>query len=112
MMLDMRLRIVCGWLCTFAAVFLMALSTTVFAQQDNLPEVVRVEGLAEIQDTLRRIENTLEQILSSQWEYRFVQRNVLSDIAQQIQQLGLEGWELVNVTAEEGYIFKRQIVLP
>ena len=94
---------------------MMMLSATAVAQQNPnqnqsmLPAIIEVQGMAEVLGTLQRIEYRLQQLQNSRWEYMFVQRNRLEDVEEQIKQLGTQGWELVNVTLEEGYILKRPV---
>lgn len=94
--------------------FLLILSLFAFAsahaQQTNIPATVQVQGLDQVITSLQRIERQLQQFADSRWEYRFVQRNLLDDIDEQIKTLGAEGWELVSVTQQEGFILKRRVL--
>ncbi len=95
---------------TLGAQALLALAASggpALAQQD--PTVVRVEGLAEVQASLRRVEAKLDLLISAPWEYRFVQRNRLVDVDATVAELGRAGWELIAVTQEEGFVFKRRV---
>lgn len=102
-----------------AAAGLLSLSLSTSAQQvvtgapltpavDAGPVTVEVRGMAEILGALQRLEAKLDRLLDSRWEYTFVQRNRLRDQEQNIRSFGAQGWELVNVTVEEGFIFKRR----
>lgn len=77
--------------------------------QTGIPAIIQVQGMAEVLGTLQRIELRLEQLQDSRWEYMFVQRNRLEDVEEQVKRLGTQGWELVGVTQEEGYILKRPV---
>lgn len=97
-------------------VMLVALSGSAFGQPTAPPQTVRIEGLEQVIGLLQRIDRGIDRLAQSQWEYRTVQRNRLGstrlgeNIERQIQALGRDGWELVGVTVEEGYIFKRRVV--
>lgn len=96
------------WLPFFSVLLLIILlSETSFAQQNN---TVRVEGIDEVNAVLRRIETNIKQVTYSRWEYQFVRRNRLEDMEERMAELGAEGWELVNVTQEEGFILKRRVL--
>ena len=93
-------------------IVLTLLAAPVGAQQTatSLPQVVQVQGLGEVIDALERVERKLDRLLSSRWEYLFVQRNRLENISNRVKLLGQEGWELVTITVEEGFVFKRRVV--
>ena len=77
------------------------------------PATVRVEGLEQVVDALRQVERKLDLLLQSRWEYRAVQRNRLDDfgdLGDAVTALGRDGWELVSVNVEEGYLFKRRVL--
>ncbi len=94
--------------------FLLTPPTLLEAQQKEIPAIVQVQGLEEVTATLRRIEGNLAKLLTSQWEYRFVQRNRLDQlnavVPSALENLGREGWELVNVTVQEGFLLKRRVL--
>ena len=92
-----------------AALLVLLLMNNPGLAQQSLPGTIQVEGVAEAIATLQRIESQIQQLMHSRWEYLFVQRNRLEDIEQQIKALGTDGWELVNVTQEEGFILKRRV---
>ena len=89
---------------------LTALSGPTSGQQAAAPTLVQVQGLEEVVRLLRSIDSGIARLASSRWEYKFVQRNKLDqDMDTRILALGRDGWELVNVTVEEGFIFKRRV---
>ena len=91
-------------------ILLLAMSGATLGQQVTAPQVVRVEGLEEMVGLLQRIDSGIARLASSRWEYKFVQRNRLDEnMDTRILALGRDGWELVNVTVEEGFIFKRRV---
>jgi uncharacterized protein YjhX (UPF0386 family) len=72
---------------------------------------VQVEGLEDIRAQLQRIDSRLSLLTNSGWEYMFVQRNRFDgNIKRELESLGRDGWELVNVTLEEGFILKRRLL--
>ena len=94
---------------------LVALQGSAFGQLTSQPETVRIEGLEQVLALLQKIDRGINRLAQSQWEYRTLQRNRLGssrlgeNVKQQIQAMGRDGWELVGVTVEEGFIFKRRI---
>ena len=97
----------------FGVMFLLMPPPLLEAQQKEAPALVQVQGLEEVTATLRRIEGNLAQLLTSRWEYRFVQRNRLDQlnavVPNELESLGRDGWELVNVTVQEGFLLKRRV---
>ena len=80
----------------------------VLAQQQPAEGALQVQGMSALLDSVRRIDLQLQQMSEVLWEYRFLQRNRLQSVDQQLTELGQQGWELVAVTVEEGFILKRQ----
>lgn len=72
----------------------------------------KANRLAEMTTSLRTLEQRLDNLLHSGWEYRFLARNRFGTIQAEIESLGKEGWELVAVTEEEGFVFKRRLARP
>ncbi len=100
----MKLFFIIGLLCS------MTLSGSAIAEEDTIPNVVQIEGMSEMLSLLKRIDKGISKLAASRWEYRFVQRNRLNnDLKEQITALGRDGWELVNATVQEGFIFKRRV---
>lgn len=100
----MKLFFIIGLLCS------MTLSGSAFAEEESVPNVVQVEGMSEMLSLLKRIDKGISLLTASRWEYRFVQRNRLNnDLKDKITALGSDGWELVNATVQEGFIFKRRV---
>lgn len=81
-----------------------------FAQQQNALPVgpTQVLGMPQLVESVRQINLQLQRLSNVSWEYRFLQRNRLQDSEKLLFQLGQEGWELVGVTVEEGFILKRR----
>ncbi len=67
-----------------------------------------VKQLKGVASTLKAMDEKLARLLDDQWEYRFMQRNLLSDLTDDIAKLGRDGWELITVTEQEGFVFKRR----
>jgi len=109
-MLMYRLTI----LTSLGLVVLLMLSSPLMAQQKEVPAIVQVQGLDEVLATLQRLERNMQQLLTSHWEYRFLQRNRLDqlndEVPAQLDRLGRQGWELVNVSVQEGFLLKRRII--
>ncbi len=95
----------------FAVIFCAA-SAPALAQQAAVTQngVLKIQGVDELHASIQRIEQYLRQFANTRWEYQFVQRNRLQNTEEILAQLGADGWELVSVTVEEGYIFKRAIL--
>lgn len=88
----------------------IALSSLAFGEENPVPNVVRIEGMNEMLSLLKRIDKGISRLAASRWEYRTVQRNRFNDkLRDQIEELGRDGWELVNATVQEGFIFKRRV---
>ena len=89
---------------------MLALCGTTSGQQATAPTVVQVEGLEKLVTLLQRIDRGIAHLAYSRWEYKIVQRNRFNeDQERQIEALGRDGWELVNATVQEGFIFKRRV---
>ena len=86
--------------------------TEALAQQAalNTNGELKVQGVDQLNTSVQRIDHLLRQFANIRWEYQFVQRNRLENTAEVLAGLGAEGWELVSVTVEEGYILKRAIL--
>lgn len=95
----------------FTVVFCLA-NAPALAQQTAATQngEIKIQGLDQLNASAQRIEQYLRQFANIRWEYQFVQRNRLQNSEDTLAQLGAEGWELVTVTVEEGYIFKRAIL--
>jgi len=65
--------------------------------------------LPEVAAGLNRLQRQLERLLHSPWEYRLLQPNRFENSVEQLNVLGKEGWELVGVSPEAGFIFKRRV---
>lgn len=79
------------------------------AQQQTLPSgPLQLQGMPQLLDSVKQIERYSQRLNNPQWEYLFLQRNKLQSIGPQLAQLGLDGWELVAVTDEEGFVLKRR----
>ncbi|MCP4964982.1 MAG: DUF4177 domain-containing protein [bacterium] len=92
-------------------VLFLALSGPTAGQEAPTPEVVRIEGWEEAIHLLQRVDKGITRLEQSRWEYKVVQRNILSgDLKEKIEALGRDGWELVNATVQEGFIFKRRVM--
>ncbi len=92
-------------------VLFLALSGPAAGQQATAPEVVRIEGWEQVIHLLQRIDKGITRLEQSRWEYKIVQRNRFADdLEGQIEALGRDGWELVNATVQEGFIFKRRVM--
>ena len=91
-------------------VVMLAFSSGARSQQITAPQDVRVEGLEQVIGLLQRIDDGISRLAHSRWEYEFIQRNRFDEnLKARIEAMGRDGWELVNVTVEEGYIFKRRV---
>ena len=112
---------IAGWLASAAVLALaasgLAMADKVAAESQQLSEITaelrslntKAGRLAEIQAGIQQLEQRLDRLLESGWEYHFLARNRFSDLVQQANYLGGEGWELVAVTQDEGFIFKRRL---
>jgi hypothetical protein len=112
---------IAGWLASASVLALapsgLSLAADVAAESQQLSEInaelrslnAKAGRLAEIQASIQQLERRLNRLLDSGWEYRFLARNRFSDLVQQTNHLGAEGWELVAVTQDEGFIFKRRL---
>ncbi len=69
----------------------------------------KAERLSDIVTSLGVLQRQLDSLLHSTWEYKALRINRFGDFDKQVASLGREGWELVGVTIEEGFIFKRRI---
>jgi hypothetical protein len=65
--------------------------------------------LPEVAAGLDRLHGQLDRLLHGAWEYRLVQRNRFEDSVEQLNALGKEGWELVSVSPDEGFLLKRRL---
>jgi len=100
----MRLFSIFGLLCA------MAVSSSAFAEEETVPNIVQIERMGEMLGLLKHIDQGISRLAASRWEYRIVQRNRFTDnLKEQITTLGDDGWELVNATVQEGFIFKRRV---
>ncbi len=96
--------------CIVSLLCSMAVSGSAFAEEETVPKVVQIEGMTEMLSLLKHIDRGISQLAASRWEYRIVQRNRFTDnLNEQIAALGRNGWELVNATVQEGFIFKRRV---
>lgn len=86
--------------------FLLSISSG-HAQQQNGP--VAIIGMETLIESIRDMNVRLDALLQPKWEYRFVQRNLLSDVRADLKALGREGWEVVSITQEEGFLLKRRV---
>ena len=112
---------IAGWLASACVLALapsgLSLADEVTAESRQLSEInaelrslnARAGRLAKIEAGIQQLEQRLDRLLESGWEYHFLARNRFSDLVQQANYLGGEGWELVAVTQDEGFIFKRRL---
>jgi len=98
--------------------------TPLAAQQDGSAEELRllrqmnvslsgIDGntsqLKDMVTQLKGVQQRLDALIMSGWEYRLVSHNRFENLEAQINSLGRDGWELVGVTREEGFVFKRRV---
>lgn len=67
-------------------------------------------ALEETNQRLTGVQQRLDALLRSGWEYRTVQYNLLANTREEVEQLGRDGWELVGVSEREGFVLKRRIL--
>ncbi|OSM07341.1 hypothetical protein MAIT1_04440 [Magnetofaba australis IT-1] len=59
-------------------------------------------------EKLDLLRSDVQRVTDTQWEYRLMQRNRLEQLEPRLAELGDAGWELVGVTRDEGFVFKRR----
>ena len=92
-----------------AAVFILVAGPVSGQQQAAAPTgPLQLQGMPALLGSVQRIEAGLQRLADPRWEYLFLQRNRLQSIDRRLNELGQQGWELVAVTVEEGFILKRQ----
>ncbi len=97
------------WRSLLTATLVLCAGSVSAQQQPAAPAgPLQLQGMPALLGSVQRIEAGLQRLADPRWEYLFLQRNRLQSIDQQLNELGLRGWELVAVTVEEGFILKRQ----
>lgn len=106
---------------SFAVATLILLATVAWppaafaAENDSAAVVAALESLrSSMEKNLGSLGSKLDKLLYSKWEYKVMNPNKLDTSSGQSQNdvdftgLGRDGWELVGISLNVGFIFKRR----